>query len=402
MRYVIFLALAFFTAQQAVAEKAVVNPTEGLSVLENSFMSNANRSDAEDLALASVSFLRGIEKTLQTRYLTNTGVGSNVMDLPILRLPFAPNPNPDPFDPNVIAALFTELNHDMERVRASLSDTAFESDDIVEIDLRDLWFDVNDNGKRDWREDVMDVAGALLFNAQTTAGSFPQSWPSVIHFDAADAEWLLAYTHLLSSFSEIVLAFDPTEVLVEVASAAANMEVIKGPLASNRFSFLRGEHEFIDTFAIVYGAINRVPDRKHIATAHAHLLEMISRNRHFWQLVTEETDNSFEWIPNRNQTAALGFVLPDETQERWLAVLSDAEAVLNGDMLIGHWRTEPGGGINVAKMILDPPAVDIVTWIQGYGLLPYMEKGPLVSGENYGRFMRMFQGDALLFMVLLN
>ena len=210
-------------------------------------MSNPNRSDAEDLALASVSFLRGIEKTLQTRYLTNTGVGSNAIDLPILRLPFAPNPKPNPFDPNVIAALFTELNHDMERVRANLSDTALESDDIVEIDLRDLWFDVNDNGKRDGGEDVMVVARRLLLNARTTTGSLPQLRTMVIHFDAADAEWLLAYTHLLSSFSEIVLAFDPTEVLTEVASAAANMEVIKGPLASNRYSFLRGEEKFVDT-----------------------------------------------------------------------------------------------------------------------------------------------------------
>ena len=75
---------------------------------------------------------------------------------------------------------------------------------------------------------------------------------------------------------------------------------------------------------------------------------------------------------------------------------------MNGELLIGHWRVEPGAGINVRKLFEDPPAVDLVSWVQGHGLLPYIERGPLVSGASLVRFESMFAGNALVFMVLLN
>ena len=153
---------------------------------------------------------------------------------------------------------------------------------------------------------------------------------------------------------------------------------------------------------MVYGALNEAPDGTRIAAARDHLLAMIERNRAFWALVDEETDNTFEWIPNASQEAALGFSLPDDTGAVWQDVLADAEDVLKGDLLVPHWRTDPGGGINVAALIADPPAFDIVTWVQGAGLVPYMEKGPLVTVDSYARFSRMFLGDAILYMVLLN
>ena len=81
---------------------------------------------------------------------------------------------------------------------------------------------------------------------------------------------------------------------------------------------------------------------------------------------------------------------------------ADAEDVLTGKKLIGHWRVEPGGGVNVARLFQDPPVVDLVTWIHGVGLLDYMEKGPLADERNVMRFQRMFGGDAALFMVWLN
>ncbi|NNF24437.1 MAG: hypothetical protein HKN63_06485 [Rhodobacteraceae bacterium] len=401
MRAFAFWIAALLPAQAALAETVVLDTSQSLVTLEAGFSAKADRSPAEDLALASVVFLRSVERSLQTRYRSNAGIGPSLIDIPVLRLPFEPNPAPEPFEAGVIAEIFRAFDGDMERVREVLADTTMRAEDIVEIDISEIWFDVNSNGARDRYEGMLDVAGAMLVGAfrgqeQTDLPKLP------VHFDAADAEWLLAYTHMLSGFSQIVLAFDPTEVITEVLESAEAMERVKGPIPPTEFSYLRGEEGFIDTFAIVYGALNRPPDKDRIAEAHAHLLQMIQRNRGFWQLVAAETDNSLEWIPNRNQQAALGFELPDDTQARWLAVLSDAEAVLKGELLVSHWRVVPGGGINVAKLVRDPPAVDIVTWIQGSGLVPFMEQGQVVSGESFRSFSAMFQGDALLFMVLLN
>ena len=45
---------------------------------------------------------------------------------------------------------------------------------------------------------------------------------------------------------------------------------------------------------------------------------------------------------------------------------------------------------------------DLVTWIQGEGLLPYAEKGPQMSSQAWRDFEDIVQGDAMLFAVFLN
>jgi hypothetical protein len=102
------------------------------------------------------------------------------------------------------------------------------------------------------------------------------------------------------------------------------------------------------------------------------------------------------------RTSALGVTLPDDTGALWQAVLTDAEDILKGRTLVGHWRMRGQGGVNVARLLENPRPVDIVTWIQGEGLVDVMERGPIANPESLDRFFDMFRGRALLFMVWLN
>ena len=95
-------------------------------------------------------------------------------------------------------------------------------------------------------------------------------------------------------------------------------------------------------------------------------------------------------------------MMPPGTGKRWQAVLTDAEKSLKGEVLIPHWRFGAEAGINLKKMFDDPPAVDLITWIQGEGFLPYAEKGPQVSMASWNDFASFVQGDAMLFAVFLN
>ena len=94
--------------------------------------------------------------------------------------------------------------------------------------------------------------------------------------------------------------------------------------------------------------------------------------------------------------------MPATDEGWWQAVLADAEAVLKGEALIPHWRFGAEAGINVKKMFDNPPAIDLVTWIQGEGLLPYAEKGPQMSAASWQDFESLVQGDSMLFAVFLN
>mgnify|MGYP001788455110 CR=1 FL=1 len=149
-------------------------------------------------------------------------------------------------------------------------------------------------------------------------------------------------------------------------------------------------------------ALSKTPNPDLARDAHAHLLAMIADNRRFWAAVALEPDNQNEWVPNDKQVSGLGIILPPGTGARWQAVLADAEKILMGELLIPHWRFGAEAGINMRMLFETPPAIDLVTFIQGEGLLRYAEKGDLASLMSWNEFARLVQGDAMLFAVFLN
>ena len=184
-------------------------------------------------------------------------------------------------------------------------------------------------------------------------------------------------------------------------NANAKMIELRGD-APQEFGFDMQFGGWVDQFAMAYGALNKQPDAAHTRAAYTHLQSLIAENKIFWTAVAQETDNEREWIPNDNQTAALGFELPPGTGAAWQAVLADVEALLNGDLLIEYWRISPAGGVNVKKLFMDPPVVDIVTWVQGSGLLPYLERGPVIDSYSLDQMDDLTGGNIFMMSFLLN
>lgn len=371
----------------------------GLTATQARLAGLSDPTDADRFALGGVTFLRAIEKSLQLRW--QVGMNDSFSELPVLRLPIEPNPNPVPLEPAMIAGMFETLTSDMTEARAALADIPETAEFGVEISLGDVWFDVNANGTRDEGEDLMQIAGRMLLGPRAAREMAEQPELPTIRFDTADTFWLTAYTHFLSGISEVILAYDPTDAITEVLetnAALAELDTEQPPANAIDQQF----GIFIDRFAMAYLAATGQPDTDRALAAHGHFLSMIEANRTFWRLVAQETDNQAEWLPNDAQTAAIGIEVPERTGQVWLSVLDDAEALLNGEKLIPYWRLDKGAGLNMQRMFTDPRPLDIVGMVQGYAALPYAEKGERVSGENWTRFERMLRGDAMLFVVFLN
>jgi hypothetical protein len=83
-------------------------------------------------------------------------------------------------------------------------------------------------------------------------------------------------------------------------------------------------------------------------------------------------------------------------------VLNDADAVLRGTALVPHWRMQGDHGINLARLMTDPPEVDLIGMIQGGALLPYTEQGRIIDDRSFQQFARMAGGNAGLLMIILN
>ncbi|WP_300436235.1 hypothetical protein [uncultured Mameliella sp.] len=398
IRQSIFALLCLASAASAQEAERDLDLTPLLSSLGLADTITALQADppgpARDFALGGAQFLRGVEKTLQMRYRHNADFGD--LPFPVLRLPLPYNPDSAPFYSALVSDLFKGVVTDMQEARSTLSTARGEFG--VTVDLTRVWFDINENGRQDTGESLMAAAGAALGRGAPD-GALNQL---TVRFDGADAAWLEAYTHLLEGFGHLILAFDPTEVIEEVNASVALMAEIRGSEFRENVWLFQGEEEAVDTIAVLYGAVNRPPDVPHVHAMRDNLLAMIDANRRFWDMVALETDNDREWIPGKGQISALGIEMPQDTSQRWLAVLDDAKDVLTGKQLVGHWRLDGAGGVNVAKLLENPAPVDLVTWVQGLGLADYLESGPVVDATNWSDFQSMFGGDALLFVVWLN
>lgn len=384
-------------ATPALADRSPLSTelgASGLKATEARLAALASPTPEDRFALAGIRFLSGVEGALQLRW--QTGVRADWSELPILRLPIPENPAARPFEPRDFTTLVTGLEARMEGARSALADLA-DQPFALQIALSDLWFDINMNGARDAGEDAASVAGLTLGGAgRITVADNP-----VITFDRADAAWLSAYTHFLSGFTNLALAYNPEPAIQRVQDSSAAIYALWGDTPpTNALDMMFGRQA--DRAAMVLHALAQTPDPALTRKAHGHFLAMITENRRFWSLVDAETDNSGEWVPNDRQTSALGIVMPPGTGERWQAVLADAEKLLTGDLLIPHWRFGAEAGINLRKMFENPVPLDLVTVIQGEGLLPFAEKGPRASPFAWTEFTRLVEGDAMLFALFLN
>ncbi len=390
---------ATFPAGRAAAGAAQPDPSRMIATMglarSEAALAGAAPADADGrMALGAVRFLRAIEKTLQLRWKHDARL--EIPGLPLLDLPFPPNPAPRPSDPALISRLFETLGEDMAATRAPLEAIGPQEDASLTLDLGDLWFDVNDNRRRDPGEALLEIAARSLSPQRQR---LPES--TIVRFDRADVDWLIAYTELLSGSAALVAAFDPTEAIARVRKSRGAMQDLLGDTApGNGIGMLYGS--WADQAAMLLGALQQQPDPDRTREARRHWLKMIAANRAFWAGIARETDDENEWIPNERQHAALGFELPAGTADAWLAVLEDARAVLEGERLVPFWRIDPAGGINIKRLMEDPPAGDLAGWIQGWSLVPYMERGPLIGDENLRRFQALVAGRALLMAFLLN
>jgi hypothetical protein len=390
------LALALLLATPLSAETISEEIARtGLGATEARLAALASPTNEDLFALAGLRFLGGVEQALQLRW--QTGVQADWSELPILRLPIPENPNAIPFQAADFTALIRNLDADMEAARDALTRLG-DGPVALPIRMADLWFDINANGTRDEGEGIAEVTGMALGGG---GGMGVAVEDPVITFDTADAAWLSAYTHFLSGFASTALAYDPEPAIQRILDSSKAIYALWGDTPpENAMDMMFGRQ--VDRLAMVLTALSKTPDKALAQDAYSHFLAMIEENRRFWSLVALETDNAGEWVPNDAQSSGLGLMMPPGTGARWQAVLADAEKALRGELLIPHWRFGAEAGINLKKAFDDPPAVDLVTWIQGEGLLPYAEKGPRMSMDAWRDFEAFVQGDAMLFAVFLN
>jgi hypothetical protein len=139
------------------------------------------------------------------------------------------------------------------------------------------------------------------------------------------------------------------------------------------------------------------PER--LKRAHEHLLAMVQQSRECFKLAGKESDNDREWIPNPDQKSVVPMQVTKEQIAAWGEFLDEWEALLNGKKLMPHWNIPGEQGINLKKVFHEPQDFDLILWLHGAGVQPFMEKGERTDPQKWMEMNRAFRGN--LFFVAL-
>jgi hypothetical protein len=352
-------------------------------------------NDDARFGLGVIRFMQAIEHLSQGLYRYGLQSPESFM-VPVLRLPVPENPQPQPITYADFQGLLQAYVDDLARAEETLAGITAGEVELV-LDLKRLRYDVD--GGSTVTDDERFIAVV-----QHVSGMQEEDLASSLTFafDYGDVLWLRGYCHVLMALGEFFLAHDWHESFD--ASFFHFFPAMESPF---REALASSGDEMEDEIAPVADLVSflhirwPVTEPARMIAVRTHLTQVIALSRQSWQAIEAETDDDREWVPNPRQTSP--FVSLPVTSERlaaWYQVLDEADAILDGRMLVPHWRFEQG--FNLRRVFEEPQPFDFVLWITGPAALPYLEDGPVVTSDEWARLTEAFGENFALFALWVN
>lgn len=350
--------------------------------------------DRARLALGLVRFARAGERLVQSLY--SFGAGEPIRDggmqlLPVLgAMPY--NASPATVKLGDLDAVARQWITDLEAAQSALAQV-HDPDAKLRVDLSTLRFDINADGRIDRDE----TAGAIFRNILMAGQPAPEGDSFELALDRADAQWMLAYSDVLSGVGEMFLAHDWREPFERCGhlifpKTVTPHEYLRGP---GPLDLTNSGLDFSDVIALIHLLNLPCDEPAAMGRTRERLLSAIGHSRAMWTHVLAETDDDREWLPSPNQEPAIeGVRITQSHVEMWHELLDEGEALLEGRHLVKFWRGEGNLGINIKRVFTEPTGFDLVLWVQGSGASPYLEEGEFVR-EGFWTDMEQVYGRNL-------
>lgn len=390
------------------------------------------RDDEARFSLGGVQFLRAVERLLQSLYyygLRSPSEGPLRAELPLLRVPIPANPTPKPLSYLQAREILKAFLDDLAKAEATLAPIRDEQFNLPIRVLR-IQLDVRGDGNAAQMQSLWQIYARL---AGQPALSEADARDLVVCFDLGDAYWLRGYCHLLMALGEMVLAYDEQEFFERTAFLLfPNVVPSSKALVSEPWEIGRGLEGIVDLVAVAHLARFTVYEPERMGRALEHLQTTIAMSRASWQAILAETDDDCEWIPNPDQHGAIpGVEVTRPMVDAWGRFLNEAEALLAGKKLAPYWRRLPAAkpaegpdagpgeesgikrpapgprpadqrGVNLNRLFTQPQPFDLILWVQGSGVAPYLDKGAVVDPQVWRQIGEAFGGDFLVFALWFN
>ncbi|PSB34712.1 hypothetical protein C7B82_01970 [Stenomitos frigidus ULC18] len=358
--------------------------------------------DQARFSLGVTQLMSGVERLTQSLYRYGLRHNSLTSVLPFLRLPIPENPKPQVIRYEDTRQILQTFLNDLATVRTTLAPI---KDPKIKLPLKLslIRLDLNGDGKVEPTESLWRIFATInrLRVTEQQAKGF------TITFDAADAIWLQGYTNLLGAIGEFALAHDGQEFFNALAHVVFTKPetpypfLVAGRPEPSQFSF--GGIEAVDIVAFVHLLHFPIAEPARMATALQHLQTTTALSRQSWKLITAETDNDREWLPNPKQKGVIpGARITQAMIDSWLAFLDQADGLMAGKTLVPFWRSREIRGVNLRKAFLEPRTTDVVLWLQGTAAAPYLEVGKMTDRQAWTQLAQTFRGQFFSFAAWFN
>ena len=355
-------------------------------------------------AAGSVQFFVALEKLAAGLHRHGFDSPQSFM-LPLMRLPVPSNPNPEPLTYDGFRQVLADFREAMAQSAATLAAVPAGADIGLEVDLRKLGIDLDEDSKITPQESAAAIMAAL----SNSSGDAPDATPLVFRFDRADGYWLQGYANFLMAQADFWLAHDFRQAFDEsfhmlFPKAGLPMQDALVPLddGSGSGSMFASEWRIADFVSLIHLVNWQVAEPERRKAARAELLEMIRLSREDWKAIRAETDNDKEWLPGPQQTGIhplTGLEVTENEVQAWHAALQMAEDLLEGRKLLPHFRFADKG-INMKRFFEEPKPFDLVLSISGPGVVPYLEQGPMLTSEEWWALQNQFGGSGFVTFAL--
>ncbi|GLS32158.1 hypothetical protein SAMN04488498_106102 [Mesorhizobium albiziae] len=389
------------TATQALfSAKSVADRDSAIEELEN--------ADPQDplvpYALGAAGFFRSLEN-LATALNRHGFESPQSFMLPLLRLPVPPRAEPEPLTYEGFRAILVEFRDGMEAAAAQLDTVPAGADIGVVADLTKLGIDLDGDAAIAPTESFAAIMAAMSGRGADPSTPAPDL---VFRFDRADGYWLQGYANFLVAQADFWLAhdfqnaFDGSFHMFFPRSGLPLQQALVPTPEDAQSSIFMSEWRLADFVSFIHLVNWPVVEPERRQAARLKLLEMIRLSREDWKAIRAETDNDREWLPGPQQKGVnplTGLEVGEEQVAAWLDALQMAEDLLEGRVLLPHFRI-PTKGINMKAFFDAPQTFDLVLAITGPGMVPYLENGTLITAEDFSRIRQQFGGAGFLSFAL--
>ncbi|MDB5613511.1 MAG: hypothetical protein JWQ22_1164 [Devosia sp.] len=378
---------------------------------------NEDNNDA-CFAVGLTELIGGVEGLTQALYRH----GATTLSTPIAAMLFgmemmgetavSANQNPEPLSYEQLRTILDDFVTALDTARSHFEMADVGTEYVITIDPLKVRVDLDGDGTAGHGETLGALLGATgeLANfavpeAPTGKIKRPPGVPdSSIGFDNADAIWFAGYTQVVAAPIDLLLAHDLSDFFdayLHRVFPKAGLPMQDYSTGGTLFMDADSDGQIADLIAAIHTVDFPVIDPARLAGVLQRLKSITALSRQNWKSILAETDDRRELVPSPSQTSLVpGMAVTDKTVAAWMATLDTFDQILDGKLLVPHWRFEQG--FDLKAYLETASETDLVLLITGSAALPYIKPGRIVDAQSFAEANEAFGADWLNYAFWFN